>query len=241
MVVAAVLLAACSVTTASPDKPCTVNCNGAAQVTQRTLSVTGEGSVKVAPDIAVAYLSVVSRDPYLNKAWDDNNAKAEAVIAAIQGQGVKAEDIRSEFNVTQQEKYDQFGQPTGDITYIVTHSLTVTVRDLTKVGAMLGAAQAAGVNSIGGVTFTLEDPTAAISQARALAVANARDRAEELAKGLGVKVGKVITVNEYNVSVPYPAADKAYAMGIGGGGSSVPVSSGTSEISLNVGVVFEIE
>jgi uncharacterized protein YggE len=241
IIVSALLLAGCSVTTASPDQPCAVNCYGATPAAQRTLSVTGEGKVNVTPDIAVAYLSVVSRDPRLATAWDDNNAKAEAVIAAIQGRGVKAEDIRSDFNVTQQEKYDQFGQPTGEITYVVTHTLTVTVRDLAKVGAILGDAQAAGVNSVGGVSFTLEDSTAAISQARALAMANAKARAEELAAGLGVKVGKVITISEYGVSVPYPAADKAYAMGIGGGGSSVPISAGTWVVSMSVGVVFEIE
>lgn len=107
-------------------------------------------------------------------------------------------------------------------------------------GTILGAAQAAGVNSVGGVSFSLEDPTPAISQARALAVANARARAEELAKGLGVKVGKVLTINEYGASVPVPA-DKGYAMGVGGGGSSVPISVGTWEVSMSIGVVFEIE
>jgi uncharacterized protein YggE len=206
IIVSALLLAGCSVTTASPDQPCAVNCYGATPAAQRTLSVTGEGKVNVTPDIAVAYLSVVSRDPRLATAWDDNNAK-----------------------------------PTGEITYVVAHTLTVTVRDLAKVGAILGDAQAAGVNSVGGVSFTLEDSTAAISQARALAMANAKARAEELAAGLGVKVGKVITISEYGVSVPYPAADKAYAMGIGGGGSSVPISAGTWVVSMSVGVVFEIE
>jgi uncharacterized protein YggE len=240
MFVSALWLAGCSAASASPDQPCSVNCYGATPANPRTLSVTGEGKVSVSPDIAVVFLSVISRDPYLSTAWDDNNAKAEAVIAAVGAQGVAADDIRSDFNVNQQEKYDQFGQSTGEITYIVNHTLTVTVRDLTKVGALLGAAQAAGVNSIGGVSFTLEDPAAAISRARALAVANARARAEELAEGLGIKVGKVITVNEYGGAVPYPA-DKSYAMGVGGGGSSVPISVGSWEISMTVGVVFEIE
>ena len=241
VIVAVGLLAGCTATTGAPAQPCNVNCNAPTPVNPRTLSVTGEGKVNVTPDIGVMYLSVITRDSAINTAWDDNNAKAEAAIAAIQGQGVKAEDIRSDFNVSQQEKYDQFGQPTGEITFIVTHTLTVTARDLTKMGAILGAAQAAGINSIGGVSFTLEDPTTAISQARALAVANARSRAEEIAKGLGVKVGKVLTVNEYGGSVPVPA-DKGYAMGIGGGGgSSVPISVGTWEVTMTVGVVFEIE
>jgi uncharacterized protein YggE len=243
VVTAALLLAGCSAATPAPStpvQPCTLNCYAPTPASPRTVSVTGEGKVNVTPDIAVMYLSVVTRDSQADKAWDDNNAKAEAVILALQGQGVKPEDIRSDFSLYQQEKYDQFGQPTGEITYIVTHALTVTVRDLTKVGAVLGAAQAAGMNSVGGITFSLEDPSSAVSQARALAVADARARADELAKGLGVTVGKVLSVNEYGVSVPSPV-DKAYAMGVGGGGSSVPIQVGTWQVSMSVGVVFEIE
>ncbi|MBN1440878.1 MAG: SIMPL domain-containing protein [Anaerolineales bacterium] len=240
LVLAAAILAGCSTAAAVPEQPCTLNCYGPTPESPRTLSVMGEGKVEVDPDIAVMYLSIVTRDSYADQAWDDNNTKAEAAIAAIQGQGVAAADIRSDFNLYQQEKYDSYGQPTGEITYIVTHALTVTVRDLSSVGAVLGAAQGAGVNSVGGISFSLEDPTSALSQARALAVANARARAEEIAAGFGVKVGKVLTVNEYGGYVS-PAAEKAYGMGVGGGGSSVPVQAGTWEVSMTVSAVFEIE
>jgi uncharacterized protein YggE len=240
LVASALLLAGCTATAGTTAQPCTVNCSAPTQANPRTLSVIGEGKVNVTPDIAVMYLSIVTRNAYVDKAWDENNAKAGAAITAIQGQGVKEADIRSDFSLYQQEKYDQFGQPTGEITYVVTHTLTVVVRDLTKVGAVLGAAQGAGVNSVSGVSFSLEDPSPAISQARALAVADARTRADEIAKGLGVKVGKVLTVNEYGASVPVPM-DKGYGMGMGGGGSSVPIQVGTWEVSMTVSVVFEIE
>jgi uncharacterized protein YggE len=241
LVASALLLAGCTATAGTTAQPCTVNCSAPTQANPRTLSVMGEGKVNVTPDIAVMYLSIITRDPSVNKAWDDNNAKAGAAIAAIQGQGVKEADIRSDFSLYQQEKYDQSGQPTGEITYVVTHTLTVVVRDLTKVGAVLGAAQGAGVNSVGGVSFSLEDPSPAISQARALAVANARTRADEIAKGLGIKVGKVLTVNEYGGNVPMPV-DYQAKLGIGGGGgSSVPIQVGTWEVSMTVSVVFEIE
>ncbi len=243
MLATAVLLAGCTATPAATIAPCSVNCTTPPPVYTRTISVNGEGKVSVTPDIAVMYLSVITRDPSVNKAWDDNNAKTEAAIAAIKAQGVKDADIRSDFSLYQQEKYDPItGQPTGEITYIVTHTLTVMARDLTKLGDILAAAQGAGVNSVGGITFTLEDATPAISQARTLAVANARARAEEIAKGLGVKVGKVLTVNEYGASVPIPM-DKtnAYGIGGGGGGSSVPIQVGTWEVSMTISVVFEIE
>jgi uncharacterized protein len=245
-VTAALLLTACTgatTTPSTPSTPCNVTCNAATQPYPRQLSVNGEGTVKVSPDIAVMYLSVITQDPLVSKAWDDNNAKATAVIAAIEGLGVKSEDLRSDFSVVQQDKYDPItSRPTGEIFYIVTHTLTVTARDLTKVGAILGAAQAAGINSVGGVIFTLEDPTPAISQARALAVADARARADEIAKGLGVKIVRVLTVNEYGASIPVPM-DKGYnslGIGGGGGGSSVPIQVGTWSVSMSVNVIFEI-
>jgi uncharacterized protein YggE len=243
-VTAAMMLAGCSAVTpapSNPEQPCTVNCYGATPANPRSISVTGQGSVNVSPDIAVTSLGVVTRDADIGKAWDDNNARAQSVIGALQAQGVKPEDIRSDFSLYQQQKYDAFGQPTDEITYIVTHTLTVTVRDLTNVGTILGEAQAAGVNSVGGISFSLEDPDPAVSQARGLALADARARADEIAKGLGVTVGKVLSVNEYGASVPTPV-DKAYALGIGGGGgSSVPIQVGTWQVSLSVNVVFEIE
>ncbi|MBN2085059.1 MAG: SIMPL domain-containing protein [Anaerolineales bacterium] len=239
MFAAAALLAGCTAAPADLAAPCSVNCYAQTPVNLRTLSVSGEGRVSVTPDIAVMSLSVISRDAFINAAWDDNNTKTEAAIAAIRGQGVAEADVLSDFSLYQQERYDQFGQPTGEITYVVTHTLTVKVRDLAKIGDILGAAQAAGVNSVGGISFSLEDPAPAVSQARALAVADARARAEEVAKGLGVKVGKVLTVNEYGVTVPY-AMDKGYAIG-GGGGSSVPIQAGSWDVTMTVSVVFEIE
>jgi uncharacterized protein len=207
----------------------------------RTISVTGEGKVSVTPDIAVMYLSIISRDADVSKAWDDNNAKADATIAALKAQGILEKDIRSDFNLYQQEKTDQYGQPTGEITYVVTHTLTVTARDMSKLGDILGAAQAAGVNSVGGISYTLEDPSNAIRQVRALAVADAKERANEIAAGLGVTVGQVLSVNEYGVSMPAPV-DKGYSLGYGGGGgSSVPIQVGTWEITMSVYVVFEIQ
>ena len=241
------LLAGCAGTpaTPAPATPCSVNCTYPTQALQRTISVVGEGTVKVTPDIALIYMSVISRSPDVSQAWDDNNAKATAVIAAIEGLGVKAEDIQSDFNLSQQEKFDPTtGQPTGDITYIVTHTFTVTGRDLTKIGAILGAAQAAGVNSVSGVSFTLEDPKPASLKARDLAMADALAKAQQMAKDLGVTVGRVMAVNEYGVTVPQPL-DKGYAgmTGIGGGagGSSVPIQVGTWQVSVSISVVFEIQ
>ncbi len=239
----ALLLAACTAGTATPGgtaQPCNITCNPSGQAAPRTLSVTGEGKVTVAPDIAFIFMSVVTRDANLSTAWDANNATTQAVIAALQAQGIQPADMQSNLNVSQQEKFDATGQPTGVITYIVTNTLTVTDRDLGKIGQVLGAAQAAGVNSIAGITFGLEDPTSAVSQARALAVANARSRADEIAKAMGVSIVRVLTVTEYPENIPLPVEKGYGAIGLGGG-STVPIQVGTTQVSMTVSVVFEIQ
>jgi uncharacterized protein YggE len=213
---------------AKPDQP-------------KTLSVNGEGKVDVTPDIALANVGVETRDPDVSKAVDDNIKMTGAVVTAIKARNVQEADIHtSNFSVYWQEVYDSQGQPTGQGRYIVNNTVTITVREIPKLGEILGDALGAGANTVGGVSFTLEDTTQALKDVRTKAITDARVRAEEIAQGLGVKVGKVLSVNEYGASVPV-YADKGYAAGVGGGGGAVPVSPGTYEITMSISVVFEIE
>jgi len=187
-------------------------------------------------------VGVESRNTDIAAAVDDNNAKTAAVIEAIKALGVKDADIRtSNFSVYWQEIFDPMtGISTGEGRYVVNNTVSVTVREIPRLGEILGDALAAGANSVGGVTFSMEDPAAAVAEARTEAIADARAKAEEIAAGLNVKVARVISVNEYGAPVPY-AVDKGYVSGIGGGGGSVPVSPGTYEVTMTISVVFEIQ
>lgn len=226
-------LAACGTTVVAPA-------SGTTPEAPRSISVTGDGKASVTPDIALASVGVESRDVDISKAVDDNISKTAAVVAAIKAQGVKEADIQtSNFSVYWQETYDTTGQPTGQGRYIVNNAVSVTVREIPKLGSILGDALTAGANSVGGVNFSVEDPTAALQEARTKAVANARAKAEEIALGLDIKVGKVLSVNEYGATIPM-AMDKGYAAGMGGGGA-VPVSAGTYEVTMTISVVFEIQ
>jgi uncharacterized protein YggE len=227
-------LAACGTTVLPPA-------TAATPPNPRTLSVNGEGKVDVIPDIALATVGVETRDADVSIAVDDNISKTTAVVAAIKAQNVKDADIHtSNFSVYWQEVYDDNGQPSGQGRYIVNNTVTITVRDIPKLGEILGDALGAGANTVGGVSFTLEDTTQALKDVRAKSITDARARADEIAQGLGIKVGKVLSVNEYGASVPM-YADKGYAAGMGGGGGAVPVSPGTYEITMSISVVFEIE
>lgn len=208
--------------------------------TDHTISVSGEGKIYVSPDVAVATLGVETRNPDVTAAVTDNTAKAKAVGDAIRALGVQDKDIQtSNFTVYSQDITGPNGQSTGQVNYVVDNSVSITIRDLSKVGQILGAALGAGANTVQGVSFSLQDQTQAMSQARVKAVADAQARAATLAGAAGVKLGAPLSISEGVVS-PMPVMAAALGLG-GGGGGSVPVSSGTVSVDVSVTMVFQIQ
>ena len=205
------------------------------QSIQRTITVTGTGLVTLTPDIAYISIGVHSQDASASVATTDNNTKSQAVIDAIKGFGEEAKDIQTtDFSIYPQQQYDPNGKLTG-IIYMVDNTVYVTVRDLTKLGNMLDGTVRAGANNINNISFDVADKTAALSQARLAAVAEARKQADELTGATGVTLGEVQTIsyNDYNppVAIQYARADSMSA-------SSVPVQAGSMQISTTVTIVY---
>jgi uncharacterized protein YggE len=122
--------------------------------------------------------------------------------------------------------------------YFVDNSVFVTLRDLTKIGDVLGAAIDAGANSISGISFDVEDKEAAISQARKDAVADAKQIAKELAEAAGVTLDQIQSIS-YSGGYPTPVFE-----GKGGGSftanAEVPISPGQLTLTADVYIVYEI-
>jgi len=207
-----------------------------------TISVTGNGIAYGQPDIATGLIGVETRDVDPAKAVDDNTTKMNAIMAAIKELGIEDKDLQtSNFSVNAQQDYDENGQPKGTFVYVVNNTLTVTIRDLTKVGQVLGKAVGAGANAINGVSFSVNDPAALESQARDKAMADAKARAEQLAKAAGVTLGAPTSISEFT-SGPVPYEAKGFAAdAAGGGGGPVPVSQGQIQVSLQVNVTYLIK
>jgi hypothetical protein len=219
----AILLSACS--PASQEK------------SVRTLSVNGSAQISLTPDIAFITIGFHSEDPSAAEAVAQNNAKAQAITDALKAKGVDEKDIRTiNFSIYPQDDYSPEGQKIGT-RYMVDNNVYVTLRDLSKVGEMIGAAVDAGANSINGIQFDVADKTPLLAQGRQAAVDNARLQAEELAKAAGVELGEVQSISFYN-SVPAPFYADVKAAGIGGGG--VPISAGELTITVDVSVIYEI-
>ena len=208
----------------------------------RTISVNGRGSVDVAPDTANVELGVTETNTSLEAAQEQSNTRLEAILAALAEQGVAEEDIKtSSYNVQILYEYDDNGNLRGVNGYTVSSTLSVTVRAVDTLGTLLDAAVAAGANVVYGISFSVDDPTAPASEARRLAVEDARSKADELATAAGVSVVGVISIQETTAPAPPPmpfgtgAADMAAESG-----SAVPVQAGTTEVIVEVVVVFEL-
>jgi uncharacterized protein YggE len=205
-----------------------------------TINVSGSGLASNTPDIADVQLGVETVTEDAAQAISESTTKMQAVIAAVKALGIDDKDIQTvNYSMWVEQVYNQeTGIPTGQVRYHVTNQINVRLHDLTQTGKLLENALAAGANNVGSITFGVNDPTELQKQARAVAVQNARAKAEELAAGLGVRVGKVRSVSEY-VSGAIPVPMLAKDMGMGGGGE-VPIASGSYNVTVEVQVVFDI-
>lgn len=229
-VMLAVLLSACGPAAMAP----------AIQPAVRSLSVSGTGQVTIKPDIAYITIGVHTEKPTASEATAQNSTDTEAVIKAIKAAGVADDDIQTNnFNIYQNYQTDPTtGARTGS-TYMVDNTVSVTVRDLAKLGSLLDSTVKAGANNVNSIQFDLADKTKALSEARAKAVKAARAQAEELATAAGVTLGNIQTIST-SENTPGPVF---YAKGGGMAmdAASVPVSAGTMDISVNVTLSYEIK
>lgn len=203
----------------------------------RTVSVTGNGVITGTPDQATIYVGVRTDAATSAAALTDNNEQMTALINTLKSAGVAARDIQtSDFSI-----YPRYNDGTNGelrvVGYEVSNSVHITVRDLTKLGTVLDAAVRAGGNQVSGISFGFSDPAALVEQARAQAVANARDNAEQLASLSDAELGAVITINESMNNYPTPIYRDAMAQAEM---SVVPIESGQSSVNVSVNITYEL-
>ena len=215
-------------------------CSGTVQFGQtqpRMINVTGNAQVVLAPDIAYVSIGVHSEAKSATEAVASNNSQTQSVIDEIKGQGVDVKDIQTtNFSVYQQEKFAPTGESLG-IFFMTDNTVYVTMRDITKIGDILDKSISAGANNIYGITFDVQDKAAALGTGRDEAMADAKAQAEELTKAAGATLGAVQSISYYSSS-PSPIYYDSKAAGMGGGGASVPISSGQLTLTVSVSVVY---
>jgi uncharacterized protein YggE len=205
-----------------------------------TVSVSGHGQVNVPPDTASVNIGVDIIKPTLTEAQAEATTQANSVIEALKAAGIAPEDIQtSYFSVNLLRDYSENADPTLITGFEVINQLQVTVRDTDSLGDLLDAAVNAGANSIYGVTFYVDDQTAASSEARVLAVEDARAKAEELAGAAGMTLGPVVAISEGTVPIVSPMYARGGA-GMAMDAAATPVEAGSTTVAVDVQITYEL-
>jgi uncharacterized protein YggE len=218
----------------------------AAATSPRTITVVGEGKVSIQPDIAKANIGVDIVGGSVSEANGAATSTMEAVMEALKAQGIADKDIQtSGYNIWIERPYggpEVMGAPggPGEAIYHVNNTVAVVIRDLESVGEVLNAAIEAGANNIFGVTFSIDDPSELMSEARGLAVQDAEAKAAELASLNQVNVGDVVSISEVigGGGGVFPSPVARAEAGLGGGG---PISPGELELNVQLQITYTIE
>lgn len=208
----------------------------------RTITVVGEGKVRIKPDIAQATIGVDVMKSTVKEASSGARDVMKAVLKVLKEQGVAEKDIQtSGFSVYAERPYSPEG-PSEEVLYHVSNQVLVTIRDLDTVETVLGATMEAGANNIYGVTFSLADPSQVESEARKKAVDDAKAKAQELATLNGLKLGDVVSVSEVVGARGgyYTGFPRAVAVEMGGGGGG-PISPGELELTMQLEIVYAVQ
>jgi uncharacterized protein YggE len=202
----------------------------------RTITVDGVGAVSGTPDTASLNLGVQVQAPTAAEALDTASSKSQALVDTLTHAGVGKADIQTRgLNV-----YPTYTGPGTVDGYTAGSSVTATLHDIAKAGPVIDAATAAVRDGItlGGVWFSIDDTSALYAQARQMAVAEARTRAEQLAKAANASVGSVVSMNEAAQYRTYLAG--AAATTVPDAARSMPIEPGSQDLQVTVQVVFEL-
>ncbi len=207
---------------------------GPAQAVERLITVTGHGTVAVAPDTAMIRIGVTSQARTAREASAANAQQMTKVISAIEQAGIARKDIQTS-RLSLQPQYDAKNGANRLLGFQVTNRITVRVRKIDDLPSLLDKAIAAGANEMSGISFLVSGESRALDEARADAIADARRKAELYAKAAGAQIGKVVAISEQG-SAPPPRPFEA----LRAGAAAVPVVPGEQMLRATVTVTYEL-
>jgi uncharacterized protein YggE len=208
--------------------------------TLRTINVSGEGRVSVAPDVADISLGVTEQAKEASAASRQAAQSMDAVVKALLALGIDEKDIQTtQLNLN--PNYDWNKNPATIVSWQASNTVDVTVHDVTMVGDVVDTAVKAGANTVNGVSFRVDDPTEAQVEARSKAVADARAKADQLAADAGVTITGVVSITESGGQTPQPVYYARAEMAAGADtAASTPVLGGQVDLTVNVVIQYEI-
>ena len=205
-----------------------------------TISASGSGEVKVAPDRATVRIAVQTEQPTATAAAAENATRTTAVMNALHRLGIPDNRLSTaEFEVAPRYRYGQ-GQPPQLVGYTVTNSVVAELHDLRQVGQVLDAAMGAGANLVSSLSFYLSNSDQPRRQALTEAVARARGDAESAARAAGGALGPLVSmhVSGYGTPTP-PPRPMMLARAEAGMAATTPITPGQSTVSAHVTATWQ--
>jgi hypothetical protein len=207
-----------------------------AETVPPAISVVGEASVSVPPDMARIDGGVTSEARTAREASEANNVAMGKVLLALKGAGIEDKDLQTSRLSLQPQYAPNRPPPNVIVGYQASNRVTIKLRDVTKVAGVIDTLVGAGANEIGGVSFTVAAASKLLDEARSQAIADARRKAEIYAAAAGVTLGAAISISEESApnAVPYRRMNAALAAG-------TPVAQGEETLSVSVNVTWAIK
>lgn len=219
------------------------------------INVTGKGESLAKPDIATVSFSVFQESKAIADAQKIVTDKTNKAVDFLKANGVAEKDIKTTgYNIYPQYDYLQAAACTSGFCpsgrqvlrgYQVTQSIDLKIRDIAKAGTILSGLTDAGVNTVSGLTFGIDDEDAITAAARKDAIDDAQSKARQLAKDLGVRLVRIVSFSENGGGYPMPMyATNQKVLGMGGADArqemSAAVPTGENTITSNVTISYEI-
>jgi hypothetical protein len=200
------------------------------------ISVTGEATVSVPPDLAEIDGGVTSDAKTAREASEANNAAMGKVLLALKAAGIEEKDIQtSRLSLLPQNAPNRAG-PSAIVGYRASNRVTIRLRDVTKLASVIDTLVGAGANDIGGINFLVSQASKFLDQAREQAIADARRKAEIYAKAAGVTLGAPVSISEEGS----PGAMRYRKMSAGIA-AAAPVAQGEETLGVTVNVSWAIK
>ena len=201
------------------------------------ISVTGEATISVPPDLAQVDGGVTSEAKTAREASEANNAAMGKVLLALKGAGIDEKDFQtSRLSLQPQSAPNRTSGPPVIVGYRASNRVTIRLRDVTKLANVIDTLVGAGANDISGINFMVSQASKLLDDAREQAIADARRKAEIYAKAAGVTLGAPISITEGGSPAPIQFRKLAAPMA-----AAAPVAQGEETIGVTVSVSWAIK
>lgn len=212
---------------------------------QRTVSVSGQGSVTVEADTATINLAVITRNKSVIEASNENAEKMNSIRSSLLSNGIAKENISTEnYTIYQESRYDAKRQDSVPGDYKVSNQIKVTVKDISKTGEVVDLAIKSGANSLTSIVYGVSNPDIAGKQARTLAIQQAQESANLLAGTSGAQLGKVLSIRETSMVLPKSRNMMAKAVNASAElftqDAATPIDNAKSTVTVSVEAVYQL-